>query len=175
MSHRAAATTPKPASPDARRRADPRDGADPPGAFPPELSRSLGRDGTLLAVIPVPGAGTSLVIVSYVVAASGGPPAPGQGGEAGLVIDHARRLVWADGREVPLTFQEFELLGFLSRRPGTVFSRAELVAGAWQGEWREDSRTVDVHVSRLRRTLGPAYGRCVATEYRVGYRFQPPA
>lgn len=66
------------------------------------------------------------------------------------------------------------MLAFLSGHPGTVFSRAELGARAWQGEWRADSRTVDVHVSRLRRKLGPAYGRYIATEYRAGYRFQAP-
>ncbi len=152
---------------------EPGDAGSLPQAGSAQADRS-GRDGTLLAVVPVPGTGTSLVIVGYVVPAPDAPPPAEQGGEAGLLIDRAQRRVLAGGREVALTFQEFELLAFLSGHPGTVFSRAELGERAWQGTWRADSRTVDVHVSRLRRKLGPAYGRCIATEYRAGYRFQPP-
>lgn len=146
-----------------------------PEAEPGQAGPS-GRDGTLLAVVPVPGTGASLVIVGYVVPAlaPGLRPAPGQGGNVSLVIDRAQRRVRNDGREVALTFQEFELLAFLSGHPGTVLSRAEIGARAWQDGYKVDSRTVDVHVSRLRRKLGPAYGRCIATEYRAGYSFQAP-
>jgi DNA-binding response OmpR family regulator len=56
-----------------------------------------------------------------------------------------------------------------------VFSRADLVERVWQRSFTADSRTVDVHVSRLRHKLGPAYGRCLVTEYRAGYMFRPPA
>jgi hypothetical protein len=166
-----------------------------------------GADGTLLAVVPIPGTGTSLAIVGYPVAADGslagarpgaavpgelpgplptgagtgaanlpglpGPPGPPGGERSGLRLDHDRRRVWADGAEVPLTFQEFELLVFLAARPATVFSRAELVREVWQRDFGADSRTVDVHVSRLRHKLGPAYGRWLVTEYRVGYQFRP--
>ncbi len=78
-----------------------------------------------------------------------------------------------DGAEVTLTFQEFELLAFLAAHPATVFSRADLVREVWQRDFAADSRTVDVHVSRLRHKLGPSYGRCLVTEYRVGYQFRP--
>ena len=78
-----------------------------------------------------------------------------------------------DGTEVALTFQEFELLAFLSAHPSTVFSRSDLVTQVWQRDFAADSRTVDVHVSRLRHKLGPAYGRYLVTEYRVGYQFRP--
>jgi DNA-binding response OmpR family regulator len=54
-----------------------------------------------------------------------------------------------------------------------VFSRADLLARVWPDCPPANTRTVDVHVSRLRRKLGPAYGPCLATEYRVGYRFDP--
>jgi DNA-binding response OmpR family regulator len=81
--------------------------------------------------------------------------------------------VWADGREIPLTYQEFELLAFLSAHPSMVFSRADLVTRVWQRDFPADSRTVDVHVSRLRHKLGPQYGRYLVTEYRVGYQFRP--
>lgn len=171
MSHYVAISTQVLASPDA-----PWGQAGSPDLGAPLEGPLPGRDGTLLAVVPVPGTGISLAIVGYAVAGTDGQPLPDQGQETGLVLDRAQRRVWADGREIPLTFQEFELLAFLSGHPGTVFSRAELVARAWQSAGREDSsRTVDVHVSRLRRKLGPAYGRCLVTEYRAGYRFVPPS
>ena len=139
-----------------------------------------GADGTLLAVVPIPGTGTSLAIVGYPVAGPGIAPdeaaAPAaEGVRTGLLLDHEQRRVWADGREIVLTFQEFELLAFLSAHPATVFSRADLVQRVWQRPFAADSRTVDVHVSRLRHKLGPPYGRCLVTEYRIGYMFRPPA
>jgi hypothetical protein len=168
--------------------------------------RGQGADGTLLAVVPIPGTGTSLAIVGYPVAMAGGGiatgPAPSAavtaapvhaapvqavtvpalsaitaapGGDAtrtGLVLDREQRRVWADGREVTLTFQEFELLAFLAAHPVTVFTRADLVRQVWQRDFAADSRTVDVHVSRLRHKLG-RYGRCLVTEYRIGYQYRP--
>jgi hypothetical protein len=138
-------------------------------------------DGTLLAVVPIPGSGTSLAIVGYPVTVPGAAPgAPGASGSpdtadgrSGLLFDHEQRRVWADGKEVRLTFQEFELLAFLSAHPATVFSRADLVQRVWQRDFAADSRTVDVHVSRLRHKLGADYGRYLVTEYRVGYQFRP--
>jgi Transcriptional regulatory protein, C terminal len=186
--------------------------ADAGGSLPAVLPRP-GGEGTLLAVVPIPGTGTSLAIVGYPVPAPGGPlgaadgdavggavlpagtlppgtlapgtlvpgtfpagtPIPGQAGneQPGLLLDHEQRRVWVDGTEIPLTFQEFELLAFLSARPATVFSRSDLVREVWQRDFAADSRTVDVHVSRLRHKLGPAYGKCLVTEYRVGYQFRP--
>ena len=87
-----------------------------------------------------------------------------------------------DGREIQLTFQEFELLAFLAAHPATVFTRAELVERVWHRTLGQDgrpvsrdSRTVDVHVSRVRRKLGLRHGQCLVTEYRVGYKYRPPA
>jgi Transcriptional regulatory protein, C terminal len=148
-----------------------------------ELTRlpGPGADGTLLAVVPIPGTGTSLAIVGYPVALPGSAAvaAPAttadraRGEHPGLLLDHDQRRVWVDGAEIPLTFQEFELLAFLAAHPATVFSRADLVREVWQRDFAADSRTVDVHVSRLRHKLGPAYGKCLVTEYRVGYQFRP--
>ena len=150
--------------------------------------RAPGQDGTLLAVVPIPGTGTSLAIVGYPIATAGGAegaPVSGQPsaerpGDSGLLLDHAQRRVWAGEREVPLTFQEFELLAFLSAHPATVFSRADLIEFVWRRNpgrdaraVARDSRTVDVHVSRVRQKLGPRYGQCLVTEYRVGYQFRP--
>jgi DNA-binding response OmpR family regulator len=162
----------------------------------PGAVRQPGADGTLLAVVPIPGTGTSLAIVGYPVSAQGASMAGAAGAAAapvldhlaldhtgttgqpaverpGLLLDHDQRRVWVDGAEVKLTFQEFELLAFLAAHPATVFSRADLVREVWQRDFAADSRTVDVHVSRLRHKLGPSYGRCLATEYRVGYLFRP--
>ena len=160
-----------------------------------------GRDATLLAVVPIPGTRTSLAIVAYAITTSAADPdapaarpAPGTGPSSGtrpspggqpspghgLLLDHAQRRVWIDGREVQFTFQEFELLAFLAAHPATVFTRAELVERVWHRTLGQDgrpvprdSRTVDVHVSRVRRKLGPRHGQCLVTEYRVGYRYGP--
>jgi hypothetical protein len=137
-----------------------------------------GGDGTLLAIVPIPGTRTSLAIVGYPVTApdvQDGAPARGLDARTGLLLDHDQRRVWADGREVSLTFQEFELLAFLSAHPSTVFTRADLVEQVWQRDFAADSRTVDVHISRLRHKLGPSYGKYLVTEYRVGYQFRPLA
>ena len=147
-----------------------------------------GRDATLLAMVPIPGTLTSLAIVGYAIRTSG-EPEPGPAVREpdlvaepvfGLLIDHVQRRVWADGAEIGLTFQEFELLAFLSAHPATVFSRADLVDRVWRPETapvrknvRSGSRTVDVHVSRLRRKLGPVHGQCLVTEHRAGYQFLP--
>jgi DNA-binding response OmpR family regulator len=73
------------------------------------------------------------------------------------------------------------LLAFLAAHPATVFTRADLVGHVWHRNLGpdgrpvpQDSRTVDVHVSRVRRKLGPHYGQYLVTEYRVGYQFRPP-
>ena len=152
-------------------------GLEAPAACPQSL---LGVDGTLLAIVPVPGTGTSLAIVGYPVdnGTLPGDVSDGTVGDAGqpaagFVLDHDQRRVWADYEEVSLTYQEFELLAFLSAHPATVFSRSDLVARVWQRDFAADSRTVDVHVSRLRHKLGPKYGRYLVTEYRVGYQFRP--
>jgi hypothetical protein len=161
--------------------------AEPPGAETVPLP-GQGVDGTLLAVVPIPGTDTSLAIVGYPVPAgpentatgtlpvlAAGPVATGRpaGEHPGLRLDHDQRRVWVDGAEVPLAFQEFELLAFFVAHPATVFSRADLIREVWQRDFTADSRTVDVHVSRLRHKLGPSWGRCLVTEYRVGYQFRP--
>ena len=146
-------------------------------------------------MVPIPGTGTSLAIVGYVVTTSAAIPAtPGHEPATrprqhqashqghGLRLDHGQRRVWIDGREIQLTFQEFELLAFLATHPATVFTRAELVGQVWHRTLGQDgrpvpqdSRTVDVHVSRVRRKLGLRYGQCLVTEYRVGYQYRPLA
>ena len=160
---------------------------DHPGAGPgrswDEHVLPPGRDATLLAVVPIPGTGTSLAIVGYAITTSAADPAGNRAEpDPALLLDHAQRRVWIDGHEILLTFQEFELLAFLAAHPGTVFTRAELVERVWHRTLAQDgrpvardSRTVDVHVSRLRRKLGPRHGQSLVTEYRVGYQYRPAA
>jgi DNA-binding response OmpR family regulator len=144
-----------------------------------EMASTPGPEGTLLALVPIPGTGTSLAIVGYPVSTAGAPSAPvvsgtreTADGSSGLLLDHEQRRVWVDGREITLTFQEFELLAFLAAHPATVFTRADLGRRVWQRDFNADSRTVDVHISRIRHKLGPAYGKYLVTEYRVGYQFR---
>jgi len=93
-----------------------------------------------------------------------------------ITIDTGRRDVEVRGKSVHLKRREFDLLLYLARHAGMIFSRDRLLTAVW-GEalsGKHDSRTVDVHVSRVRRKLGPHYGQCLVTEYRVGYQFRPP-
>lgn len=143
----------------------------------PPLPEALpGPEGTLLAIVPIPGTASSLAIWGYRVprdAIPAGPSVASRPPAGGIIVDHARRCVWLNGDEIQLTYQEFELLAFLSASPAHVFSRADLLKRVWGQNPRSTTRTVDVHVSRLRRKLGPVYGPCLTTEYRVGYRFDP--
>ena len=75
-----------------------------------------------------------------------------------------------DGREVALTRKEFDLLGALARRPGTVVTREQLLADVWQTTWAGNPHTVEVHVASLRGKLGdPGF---VQTVRGVGYRLR---
>jgi DNA-binding response OmpR family regulator len=85
----------------------------------------------------------------------------------GVWIDPASRIVLRDGRPVRLTRREFDLLLFLCEHPRQVFSRDHLLSHVWGYGWVGGSRTVDVHVRRLRVKLG---GPVVRTVHGVGYR-----
>lgn len=87
----------------------------------------------------------------------------------GMEIDLAARRVVVAGRDVDLTRVEFDLLAALARRPGAAVARSWLAENVLDPEREGTERTLDVHVSRLRRKLGDA-GRSVATVWGVGYR-----
>jgi DNA-binding response OmpR family regulator len=74
------------------------------------------------------------------------------------------------GRPLDLTFKEFELLRFLASRPGRVATRATLLREVWGYDFYGGTRTVDVHVRRLRAKLGPAHEHLIETVRGVGYR-----
>ena len=75
------------------------------------------------------------------------------------------------GRVLDLTFKEFELLKFLAQHPGRVFTRAQLLQEVWGYDYFGGTRTVDVHVRRLRAKLGPEHESLIGTVRNVGYRF----
>ncbi|WP_405496700.1 winged helix-turn-helix domain-containing protein [Streptomyces sp. NBC_00096] len=91
----------------------------------------------------------------------------------GIRVDRARRLVEVDGRELELTYLEFDLLAHLVAHPYTVHTRDTLISDIWGYGHFGDGRTVDVHVARLRRKLGPAHRSRITTVRRVGYKYVP--
>jgi two-component system response regulator ResD len=93
----------------------------------------------------------------------------------GLRIDLAARRVFVAGEEAQLTQREFDLLLFLARHPGQVFSRNQLMDAVWQYSFYSDTSTVTVHIRRLRAKVesDPASPRFIQTVWGVGYRFQP--
>jgi DNA-binding response OmpR family regulator len=91
-----------------------------------------------------------------------------------LSIDEATYTARLRARVLDLTFKEFELLKFLAQHPGRVFTRAHLLQEVWGYDYFGGTRTVDVHVRRLRAKLGPEHEALIGTVRNVGYRFVPP-
>ncbi|MFE4970637.1 winged helix-turn-helix domain-containing protein [Kitasatospora sp. NPDC056651] len=91
----------------------------------------------------------------------------------GIAVDTERRNAYVDGRLLDLTYLEFELLAHLTEHPQRVHTRDHLVSAVWGYGHVGDGRTVDVHVARLRRKLGPAYRDTIVTVRRVGYKYTP--
>ena len=87
-----------------------------------------------------------------------------------LAIDTETYRVTAGGRPLDLTFKEFELLRFLASTPGRVSTRPSLLREVWGYDFYGGTRTVDVHVRRLRAKLGPEYEHLIETVRGVGYR-----
>jgi len=92
-----------------------------------------------------------------------------------LRIDPAARRVFMGEAEAQLTQREFDLLLFLARHPGQVFSRNQLMDAVWQYSFYTDTSTVTVHIRRLRSKIEADAGRprFIQTVWGVGYRFQP--
>jgi DNA-binding response OmpR family regulator len=91
----------------------------------------------------------------------------------GLVVNEATYSARMNGRALDLTFKEFELLKFLAQYPGRVFTRAQLLQEVWGYDYFGGTRTVDVHVRRLRAKLGADNEELIGTVRNVGYRFVP--
>ena len=95
----------------------------------------------------------------------------------GLTVDLAGHRLLRDGEVVPLKPKVFELLAFLVRHPGQVFSREQLLEQVWGYEYAGETRTVDVHVHWLRTAIepDPASPAVIQTVRGVGYVFRRPA
>ena len=91
-----------------------------------------------------------------------------------VVIDDATYTAKLGRRTLDLTFKEFELLKYLAQHPGRVFTREQLLQEVWGYDYFGGTRTVDVHVRRLRAKLGPENETLIGTVRNVGYRFVPP-
>ena len=87
-----------------------------------------------------------------------------------IVLDPSTYRVSLEGTPLDLTFKEFELLRYLAERRGRVFTRPALLREVWGYDFYGGTRTVDVHVRRLRSKLGPAHEGLVETVRGVGYR-----
>jgi DNA-binding response OmpR family regulator len=87
-----------------------------------------------------------------------------------LVIDEHSYSAKLRGRPLDLTYKEFELLKYLAQHPGRVFSRAQLLQEIWGYDYFGGTRTVDVHVRRLRAKLGTEHESLIGTVRNVGYK-----
>ena len=87
-----------------------------------------------------------------------------------LLIDENTYVARLKGRPLDLAYKEFELLKFLCQHPGRVFSRTQLLQEVWGYDFVGGTRTVDVHVRRLRAKLGPEYEALITTVRNVGYK-----
>jgi DNA-binding winged helix-turn-helix (wHTH) protein len=90
------------------------------------------------------------------------------------VIDDATYTARLKGRPLDLTYKEFELLKYLAQHAGRVFTRAQLLQEVWGYDFFGGTRTVDVHVRRLRAKLGPEHEQLIGTVRNVGYKFVRP-
>ncbi len=88
-----------------------------------------------------------------------------------ITIDESSYTARLGGRALDLTYKEFELLKYLAQHPGRVFTRAQLLQEVWGYDYFGGTRTVDVHIRRLRAKLGTDHETLIGTVRNVGYRF----
>jgi len=90
-----------------------------------------------------------------------------------LLIDEDTYVVRLRGRPLDLTFREFELLKYLAHHPNRVFTRSQLLQAVWGYDYYGGTRTVDVHIRRLRAKLGAEHAALISTVRGVGYKLDP--
>jgi DNA-binding response OmpR family regulator len=160
------------------------------------LCRLLGSDGLAVSILAIVTEGGMVAIgpewgVADVVLASAGPAEvharlrllesrtntsanSGMISLGELTIEEDTYTARLRGRPLELTYKEFELLKFLAQHPGRVFTREQLVTEVWGYDFFGGTRTVDVHVRRLRAKLGPEHEALIGTVRNVGYKMVPP-
>ena len=89
-----------------------------------------------------------------------------------LTINQESYEVTLDGEKIDLTFKEYELLKYLAVKPGRVFSRESLLHSVWEYDYYGGTRTVDVHIRRLRSKINNLKYNFIETVWNVGYRFK---
>ncbi len=90
-----------------------------------------------------------------------------------IKIDEIARKVSVDGKSIPLTLKEFELLHLFMKNPGNAYSREQLLERIWDIDYVGGTRTVDTHIKTLRIKLGKDAAAHIQTVWGVGYRFDP--
>ncbi|MFQ4148202.1 response regulator transcription factor [Arthrobacter sp. LAPM80] len=103
-------------------------------------------------------------------AANANDDAPQEIQAAGIVIDEDSYTARVHGSVLNLTYKEFELLKYLAQHPGRVFTRVQLLNEVWGYDYYGGTRTVDVHIRRLRAKLGSENENLISTVRNVGYR-----
>ena len=116
-----------------------------------------------------------IAIGRYLALVTSTDPSTGEIRTGDVVIDENSYTARIKGRTLDLTFKEFELIKFLAQHPGRVFTRAQLLQEIWGYDYFGGTRTVDVHIRRLRSKLGPEHEAIVGTVRNVGYRFTLPS
>ena len=115
-----------------------------------------------------------MCIGTHLAALTAADPSAGEIRTGDVVIDESTYTAKIKGRSLDLTFKEFELLKYLAQHPGRVFTRAQLLQEIWGYDYFGGTRTVDVHIRRLRSKLGPEFEAIIGTVRNVGYRFTLP-
>lgn len=133
----------------------------------PALSAEWSIDDFLLA-----GAGPAEIDarIRLAIARSEASAEPSRVQTSGITIDEQSYAAKANGRPLDLTYKEFQLLHFLAAHPSRVFTREQLLTEVWGFDYFGGTRTVDVHVRRLRAKLGDQE-HVIGTVRNVGYRF----
>lgn len=90
----------------------------------------------------------------------------------GIVIDRAAYTVTIDGKQIDLSYKEFELLCYFIENQGIALSREKILSSVWNYDYYGDARTIDTHVKKLRSKMGPK-GDYIHTIWGVGYKFDP--
>ena len=89
-----------------------------------------------------------------------------------LIVNISNYTVIFEGKNLEMPPKELELLYFLASHPNQVFTRDQLLNQLWGYDFIGDTRTVDVHIKRLREKLGTSYNWSIQTVYRIGYKFE---
>ncbi len=89
----------------------------------------------------------------------------------GIILDESAHSVTIDGKEIELSFKEFELLGYFMKNQGIALSREKILNNVWNYDYFGDARTIDTHVKKLRAKMGEK-GECIKTIWGMGYKFE---